>query len=91
MTGTIKLKSDYANLLTSYMKYKDKCHELREELREVVDFDCYIVEELTKGFYLLIEDLSDRKAPLKDCLDVIEKKGRLSEEDFDELVGNEGD
>ena len=74
------------NHLENFQKrVEEKIEELNKELQEVVDFNCFVETLNGDGIFLINTD-NHSLAPLEECLDIINKDGRLTIQSFNQLI-----
>lgn len=61
--------------------YNGVINSVEVSLADKIDFEFSIIYQSSDGFVILCEE-TNHNAPIKPCLEIIEKKGRLSFEDY---------
>lgn len=67
-------------LMTAQSKYDGAIGSVEKEIFDKVEFDFSIFWQPSDGFVMCDNDIGN--APISECINVINKKGRLTYEDF---------
>jgi hypothetical protein len=61
--------------------YKSAVERLEYELKDLVEFEFYVIYQPSDGFVILHEEKA-HNAPLYKCIDIIKEKGMLTYKDY---------
>lgn len=76
------MKSVLKSLQKSHDTYTLQLNKATDFIRSKAEFDCFIFFQPSDGFVIGVDIDNGMNAPLDKCLEIIEKKGILSLEDF---------
>lgn len=79
----MKLDTLLAQLETAHGKYMGKIGSVEQALQDVADFDLSVFYQPSDGFVVCGEHSSN--APLDACIEIVKRKGKLSQEDYDDV------
>jgi hypothetical protein len=77
----MKARKLYGRLQIVQELYDEAIKSIEREIEHKVDFKFFIMFQSSDGFVLVHEE-NCHNAPLEKCLEIIEKKGCLSYEDY---------
>ena len=74
------MKNKFKKLIEAKSKYDKAIEDLENELKPYIKFKFHIIHQASDGFVILDEDNNNGK--LSWCMDIIQKKGELSIQDY---------
>lgn len=79
------MKLNLSKLATAKRKYDSEIEKITEQIKPFVKFNFFIDFQPSDGCHVIVND-DTQNAPLKDCISVINKKGELTEDDYNNLT-----
>lgn len=78
-------KITFKKLIEAHQKYLAAIGRMERELEGKVEFQYFVIHQQSDGF-VLVHSEYNMNARLKDCLEIIQRKGTLSYEDYEAVA-----
>lgn len=80
-----KINKEYIKLKKTYSDYQSQCRKFQNELSDKIEFDFYVDYQPSDGFVIGHSE-ECHNAPVFSCLNIIEKKGVLTYDDYKDVL-----